>query len=342
VPKFAQTQSAPFDPGGISGIGSSSLSAIQIAAKFSPRQKPPSVPGQGPTSTVFQPSNNLVYSTVASSGAPSPAQTGQTITLVDASTFPSPGVPGVVPYSIVVWPASSQPTRANEEILTLTAVDYGTNVITVSRAAEGSTPRTIVDGDQVAMAITQRTATDLEGAWYGLDARIAKLEALTTLIGTSQLTRFSGAKLTRINDSSALATGAVMTYDNYGQAGGNAFDTDGYYSPTLSTSILGRNAVGAAFTIPPGLGGYFLIGANTDVAGAFSGWINLTIESSDRTDGIAQSSDMRGATTSNPLTSVVAFYKAAAGVQIHCALLSSGNVILSGNEDTSFWIVRLG
>lgn len=157
--------SSPFDPG--------SPNPTQVAAPFAPAKV---VPAVGRSAIAFQPAANLVYSTVAAGGAPSPAATGQTITLVDASSFPSPGAPGVIPYSVVVWPAAAQPTRANEEIVTVTAVDYGTQTLTLVRAAEGSTPRTIIDGDQVAMAITQRTATDIENAWYALDSRLDALE----------------------------------------------------------------------------------------------------------------------------------------------------------------------
>jgi prepilin-type N-terminal cleavage/methylation domain-containing protein len=89
---------------------------------------------------VTKPSANL--SAVAT--APSPAATGTSlaVTAGQGSRLPTP------PFEVTIFPTGSQPTAANAEIVLVTAISGDT--LTITRAQEGTTARTIVVGDQIA------------------------------------------------------------------------------------------------------------------------------------------------------------------------------------------------
>jgi hypothetical protein len=67
-----------------------------------------------------------------------------------------------VPFNATVWPTGAAPTPANAEIVRVTA--RTTDTMTIVRAQEGSTARSIVIGDQIAATITKKTLDDIEVA----------------------------------------------------------------------------------------------------------------------------------------------------------------------------------
>jgi len=89
---------------------------------------------------------NFGYSLVAT--APSPATSGTSLAVTggDGVKFPA------VPFQVTIWPTASQPTVATAEIATCTLVS--TDTLTLVRAQEGSTARTVVVGDQIAATLT--------------------------------------------------------------------------------------------------------------------------------------------------------------------------------------------
>ena len=97
---------------------------------------------------------NFAVSTVAT--APSPATSGTSLTVAsgDGTLFPT------APFNATVWPAGVQPTAANAEIVRVTA--RATDTLTIARAQEGTSARSIVVGDQIAATITAKTLTDVE------------------------------------------------------------------------------------------------------------------------------------------------------------------------------------
>jgi hypothetical protein len=100
------------------------------------------------------PHKNFAYSTVAT--APSPATSGTSLVVAsgDGSKFPT------TPFNAIIWPTSAQPTTANAEIVRVTAI--ATDTLTITRAQESSSARTVVVGDQIAAVITAKTLTDAE------------------------------------------------------------------------------------------------------------------------------------------------------------------------------------
>ena len=100
---------------------------------------------------------NFAYSAVAT--APSPATTGTSMVLTagTGARFPA------VPYNLVVWPDGAIPTPSNSEIVRVTA--RSTDTLTISRTQEGTSARSVVVGDQVALAFTASKAlADIESA----------------------------------------------------------------------------------------------------------------------------------------------------------------------------------
>lgn len=98
---------------------------------------------------------NLSYSIVAT--APSPAASGTSLTVASGQ-----GSRFVAPCNATVWATGEIPTVTNAEIVRITAV-VG-DVLTITRAQEGTSARTIVVGDQIANTITAKVLTDVEAA----------------------------------------------------------------------------------------------------------------------------------------------------------------------------------
>lgn len=99
---------------------------------------------------------NLAYSTVATAPSPATSGTSLVVTAGHGTRFPTPGNG----YNAIVWPAGVLPTPANAEIVRVTG--KSTDTLTITRAQESTVARTIVVGDQIAVAITKKTLTDAE------------------------------------------------------------------------------------------------------------------------------------------------------------------------------------
>src|SRR5712692_8532277 len=97
---------------------------------------------------------NFAVSTVAT--APSPAASGTSLVVAsgDGAKFPA------VPFNATVWATAAQPTTANAEIVRVTAI--ATDTMTIVRAQESSSARTVVVGDQVAATITSLSLDNVE------------------------------------------------------------------------------------------------------------------------------------------------------------------------------------
>lgn len=103
---------------------------------------------------VFDPHKNLAYSTIATAPAPASSGTSLVVFAGDGTRFPA------VPFNATVWPANTQPTTANAEIVRVTNIS--TDTFTITRAQESSNARSIIVGDQIAATVTAKTLTDIE------------------------------------------------------------------------------------------------------------------------------------------------------------------------------------
>ncbi len=97
---------------------------------------------------------NFAYSAVATAPSPATSGTSLDVTAGQGALFPA------VPFNATIWPAGVQPLSTNAEIVRVTA--RTTDTLTITRAQESSSARTVVVGDQIAAGITVRTLTDAE------------------------------------------------------------------------------------------------------------------------------------------------------------------------------------
>lgn len=97
---------------------------------------------------------NFAYSTVATAPSTPTAGTSLVVSTGGGANFPA------VPFNATIWPTGALPTAANAEIVRVTA--RSTDTLTIVRAQESSSARTVVIGDQIAATITNKTLTDSE------------------------------------------------------------------------------------------------------------------------------------------------------------------------------------
>ncbi len=123
--------------------------------------------------TTFDNHANLAYGTVLT--PPSPATSGTTLVLNagQGALFPA------APFNCTIWPASTNATAGNAEIVRVTTIVGDT--LTIVRAQEGTAARTIIATDQIANTITVKCLTDIETA-----ANAAVTPPVTTLTFTDQ------------------------------------------------------------------------------------------------------------------------------------------------------------
>jgi hypothetical protein len=102
----------------------------------------------------FDAHKNFALSLVAVAPTPATSGTSLTVTAGEGAGFPA------VPFNATIAPPSGVPTRANAEIVRVTA--RSGDVLTITRAQEGSTARSIQIGDLIAATITAKSLTDIE------------------------------------------------------------------------------------------------------------------------------------------------------------------------------------
>lgn len=162
----------------------------------------------------FDPHANYAYAVV--SVAPSPSGSGTTLTLAasaGAALFPDPGARG---YNVTIWPEGELPLSTNAEIARVTG-KVGL-VLTLQRAVEDSSARSIVSGDQIALTVTKKTVTDIEEAIPSVAGLISAINvsAGTTSNNLSALT-FSNSNGVSFGLAGSVITGTVAT--NYQSQG---------------------------------------------------------------------------------------------------------------------------
>lgn len=99
---------------------------------------------------------NLAVSLVATAPSPATSGTSLVVTAGQGSRFPA------APFNATIWPAGALPDPSNSEIVRVTNVS--TDTLTITRAQESTSARTVVVGDQIAATVTAKSLTDIEAA----------------------------------------------------------------------------------------------------------------------------------------------------------------------------------
>ena len=109
---------------------------------------------------------NLAVSLVATAPSPATSGTSLVVTTGEGANFPDPATTQFGPYNVLIWPAGTIPTKTNAEIVRVTA--KSTDTLTITRAQESTTARTVVVGDQIAMVISAKVFSDIEDVINGV------------------------------------------------------------------------------------------------------------------------------------------------------------------------------
>lgn len=225
---------------------------------------------------------NFATSLVAT--APSPATSGASlvVTTGEGSRYAAP------PFNASVGPANTVLTPANSEIVRVTA--RSTDTLTITRAQEGSSARSIVVGDQVFAGATAKTFTDIEniagGIWLPSDQGFLAWNfdpMLAATLGGPDGTGFYHCVLIPIRSVLAvtkmnvlLGTAAVTPTANrnicalYTSAGALiAYTADQTWATTgLVPMPLGNLQAGQSLTLQPG----YVIATIQGVGGTSPAW----------------------------------------------------------------------
>jgi len=120
---------------------------------------------------LFDPHKNLALGRIIT--APSPAVSGTSLVLQSGqgTRFPDPATYGA--YNATVFPTGIMPTPANAEIVRITAKSSDT--LTITRATESTTARTIQVGDTIVGSLTAKSLTDIEDMITGVSGWPADL-----------------------------------------------------------------------------------------------------------------------------------------------------------------------
>jgi hypothetical protein len=121
----------------------------------------------------FDAHRNFAISLVTVVPSPPNSGTSLTVTAGEGALFPA------APFNATVCPSGVLPTSANAEIVRVTARTG--DVLTISRAQEGSTARTILTGDLIVASITAKALQDIETTPY------ARTDAANTFVAGQTL-----------------------------------------------------------------------------------------------------------------------------------------------------------
>ncbi len=168
----------------------------------------------------FDAHKNLAYSLVATAPSPASSGTSLVVTAGQGALFPTP------PFNATVWATNANPLTTNAEIVRVTGIS--TDTLTIVRAQESTSARSIVIGDQIAATMTVKTFTDIESSpvFTGIVTApsinlgyqaVATAGSTTTLTNASPyFTQFTGSTTQTLvlPDATTLSVGQCYLVDN--------------------------------------------------------------------------------------------------------------------------------
>ena len=170
------------------------------------------------------------------------------------------------PANATIWPAGTNPTGANAEIVRITADSSGT--LTITRAQEGTSAKSFSSGDQIMVGLTKKTITDIESG--GLLTASALASGAVTAPKLATILQPAARAGIAVNARGLLSeNGNPMNYIGQG-----ALTSANYYFFGGLGVINGDTVTGAALgVITAGSGaapGYFYVGLYTFSGGTLT------------------------------------------------------------------------
>lgn len=241
--------------------------------------------------------------------APSPASSGTSMTVDDASRLPA------APFNLVISPADTEPTYDVSEIVRCTNV--AGNVLTISRAQESTTARAVIVGDVVRLGPTLKWFTDLEAGivQHGDAAKSTPVDAdeLGLLDSAASWVKktltWANVKATLKTYFDAIYAAVGHNHDGvYSATGHNhdgvyapaSHDHDGHYAPLTHASQHQNGgsdeiatATPAANAIPKADAGGKLDGWITDASTGAKGKVQLATDGESAAGKACQANDAR-------------------------------------------------
>lgn len=253
----------------------------------------------------FDAHKNFAVSSVAT--APAPATTGLSLTVTagTGALFPA------APFNCTVFPAGSSPTSSNAEIIRVTVV--AGDVLTIVRAQEGSSARSIIAGDTIANTVTVKDFTDIETAINAVGGGAAiSAGAFSQSTGTVQFSNSNGV-------SFGLNAGGIMTASV--AAGGGGLTNINISAGTTSNNL-------SAFTFNNGSGVSFGLNGSAITASVKTDYLTTAMLSNRGSDFVQASAafagtNATGTIASNGISISVAAPGGGANIKISAGTLSN-------------------
>jgi hypothetical protein len=210
---------------------------------------------------------NLALATIATAPSPATSGTSLVVTAGQAAYLPAP------PFNATVFDAKLLPTPGNAEIVRVTAVAGDT--LTIVRAQEGSTARTIVAGDNLAATFTVKFVADVTDA-QNLTGTIADARLSATVARTNAANTFTQ------NQQINKATPVLDLYDTLQPVDARRFRL---YNDAQHITVEATADAGASQGVPLQLFRDGRVGVGTDLyekgrATALGHWIDVPFNAS--------------------------------------------------------------
>lgn len=179
---------------------------------------------------------NFAYTSVLV--APSPAASGISVTLAAGGGALMPAVP----FNATVCPAGVIPLASNAEVVRVTLI--AGDVLTIARAQEGSSARSILVGDQFFASITAKTLTDVESSFAGLNGAITggSMTVNTSGISVSLPAYLTTAMASNRGSDFVQATAAFAGTSASGTIASNGISVS--IGPYITTARRSTDAIG--------------------------------------------------------------------------------------------------
>jgi len=166
--------------------------------------------------------------------APSPAISGTSLVVSTGggALFPA------APFNCVVYPSATYPLNTSAEIVRVTSIVGDT--LTIVRAQEGSSARTIIAGDTIGNVTSAKVFTDIENAINALPQSAIQSVSIGTNAASGPTIVFSNS-----NNVSFGLNGSVITASAAGGGGGAAISAGA--NSQSSGTIVFSNSNGISF-----------------------------------------------------------------------------------------------